>query len=262
MVIKKIGAIIQARTGSTRLPQKIKNNIGGKNILERCIEASYRCKSIDQIIIATTNKIEDDWIDNQFHNKNKVRVYRGSINDVLSRYAKASSIYKLDYIVRLTADDPFKPSWLIEKLINLTIKNNLDYASNTIKATFPVGLDIEIISKRALDLAFNNAILFSEREHVTPYIWKNLESFKYHSEELRNDYSWARLTIDYEEDLQRIKKLFDIYGENLNSKAIFEILDNQKNLKKFFISNKTRNEGYNKSIDKDFVLSKKLGSLN
>ena len=252
MVKKKIGAIIQARSGSSRFPGKIKMNIGGKSILDRCIESALRCRKIDIIIIATTLEKEDDWIEKKYLNKNKIKIFRGSKNDVLSRFTKSSSLYKLDIIVRLTSDDPFKPSWLIEKLINLFIKNNLDYASNTIKPTFPEGLDIEIISKSSLDLAFNNSKLISEKEHVTPYIWKNLLIFKSHSEELKKNYNWARLTIDYESDLNRITKLWNIYGENLNNKGIFKILNTTNEHTKYFFSTTQRNEGYYKSIKKDF----------
>ncbi len=252
MVNKKIGAIIQARTSSSRLPGKIKLAIGDKQLIERCVAAASKCKKIDLVVIATTREKADDWLVRKYQKNKFVKVFRGDTNDVLSRFSNAAKEFRLDTIIRLTSDDPFKPTWLIEKFIDMSIKEELDYISNTINPTFPEGLDIELISRKALDLASKESKLLSEKEHVTPYIWNNLNLFKYHSEELKKDYSWARLTVDYDKDLLRMNRLWEIFGDKLNSEEIFNCLNCKIEFKKYFLSNTVRNEGYLKSLREDF----------
>ena len=251
MILRETSAIIQARMNSSRFPSKIKKNLGGKTLLEFCIKGVKLANLVDKIIIATTNNHSDDWIENHFGNQKDIFVFRGKENDVLSRFRQAAEKYNVEVIVRITADDPFKPPWLINKLIKKVREENFDYASNTIKPSYPEGLDVEVFSIQALTRASENASLNSEREHVTPFIWKNTDKFNCYSDVLKDDLSWARLTIDYEDDLQRMKKIWLRYGENMYKKDILKRFLEDKYLEELSKSSKNRNEGYYSSLKQE-----------
>ena len=138
-----ITAIIQARVGSTRLPNKIFYNLCGKPVIWHVYSRLLNSKSINQIVIATTKKKSDNKLYN-WSIKNNIKIYRGSQNDVLRRYFKAASKFKASIIVRITADDPFKDSSLIDSVIKLLIDNNMDFTFNNKPPTFPEGLDVEV----------------------------------------------------------------------------------------------------------------------
>ena len=220
--------VIQARMNSTRFPGKIKENFGENSLLETCIKSIKFSKSIEKIIIATTKNREDDWIENLNDAENNIFIFRGDEKDVLSRYIHAINEFNLDIVVRITADDPFKPAWLIDKLVKIIISNQYDYASNTIDPSYPEGLDIEVFTKKALIKADKYGKKTSEREHVTPYIWKNPNIFKCYSEKIKNNLSWARLTIDYKEDMERLKNIWIYLGEEVYKKEFLNrfLVDN------------------------------------
>ena len=224
MKLKRTFAIVQARMNSSRFPFKIKEKIGEKTLLETCLKGVRMAKLIDKIIIATTNNNSDDWIEEHFCSQEDIFVFRGEEKDVLTRFKMAAEKYNVEIIVRITADDPFKPPWLINKLIKKVRNENFDYASNTINPTYPEGFDIEVFTINALTNAFENVNLDSEKEHVTPYIWKNLDKFDCYIEKLQNDLSWARLTVDYQEDLERINKIFQKNSENYNNNMVKKFL--------------------------------------
>ena len=214
--IKKILIIIQARSGSTRLPNKMtKKIINNKTTLELIIERLSKTKSNASIIVATTNKRADDKIE-RLCNKKNILVFRGNENDVLDRYYQTTKKYNGDIIVRLTGDCPILDPDLIDTLINIYQTKNVDYVSNTIIPTYPDGLDIEIFSFKALEKAWKNATLTSEREHVTPYIKSNSKLFKLHNVRSKTNLSKHRWTLDEENDLKFIKCIY----KNLYKKKI------------------------------------------
>ena len=199
--MKKIGAIIQARTGSSRLPNKIFENILGKPLLWHVCRRLTFSKFIDTLIIATTEKQEDDLVQN-WAKENQILIYRGSENDVLSRFYGAASEYNLDVIVRITSDDPFKDPILIDLAIEKLINNDLNFVFNNYPPTFPEGLDIEIFDFKSLEIANNKSISSFEREHVTQFFFKNLDEFKYLCISENENYSNYRWTIDTFDDLK------------------------------------------------------------
>jgi len=207
-----ITVIIQARTGSTRLPRKVLKIIKGKTILQHVIERVKTCKKITDIIIATTIKQEDDIIVEEAK-KSNVKSYRGSQEDVLSRYYHAAQENKTDIIIRITSDcpviDPKIIDYMIEKFLEIKKTGNIDYISNKIKMTYPRGLDVEVFSFKALEKSFLEAKLPYEREHVTPYIYLNPDKFKILNYENAVDYSRFRWTLDTEDDLKVIKAIYD-----------------------------------------------------
>lgn len=209
----KIVAIIQARMGSTRLPGKVLKKINDKSLLEYQIERVSYSKLINEVIVATTVNEADDSIDTFCQSKN-IKIFRGSEEDVLSRYYFASKQTNADVIVRLTADCPVIDPVVIDEVIDSFISNDFDYVSNTLERTYPRGMDTEVFSYFSLEEAYNNAILPFEREHVTPYIYKNPSKFSLYNVAFSVDESAHRWTVDTEEDFLLIKKIINSLYSN------------------------------------------------
>ena len=223
-------AIIQARTGSSRLPNKILLKILDKEILLLLIDRVIASKLINKIIIATTTNTTDNKIVDLVKNYHpKVSVFRGDENDVLDRYYQAANEYKskctnnLD-IIRITSDCPLIDPNIIDLHILEFDKRNVDYLSSRInKRTWPHGMEMEILTFKSLQQAWKNAIEPFEREHVTPYIYNShSDKFKLFEYNYKKDISEYRLTIDYEEDYAFIKEIFEkLYKNN----ALFTLDD-------------------------------------
>lgn len=247
-------AIIQARMGSTRLPGKIMKDIEGEPMLWRVIERVKAAKNIQDIIIATTENEADRQVI-EFAQKRGVNVFAGSESDVLDRYLQAARFFgNPEVVVRITSDCPLIDPEILDRTIEFFLKNDFDYASTgRIQSTFPDGLDTEVFKFSALERAWQEAKLPSEREHVTPYIWKNPRLFK--TGELKNekDLSHLRWTVDEERDLDFVRTVF----KNLyHSDRIFhfqDVLDFLKNNPELAAKNRDiiRDAGYFKSLKED-----------
>jgi spore coat polysaccharide biosynthesis protein SpsF len=213
----KTNAIIQARTGSTRLPNKILMDLCGKPILWHVIERLKAVKQIDEVIVATTDLKGDDGVYDECK-KWGVSCVRGDSGNVLSRYYKAYSEYPCDVIIRVTADCPMIDPGVCDALISFFKSNNYRYAStidpDPEKRTFPRGLDCEIFEAALLKEAYENANEDYEKEHVTPYMyWKN-KSIGHFVNEGKN-YSHLRWTVDTPEDYELIKSIYEaVYPTN------------------------------------------------
>jgi spore coat polysaccharide biosynthesis protein SpsF (cytidylyltransferase family) len=244
--------IIQARCDSTRLKNKVLANIEGKPLIERIYSRVKQVELIDQVVIATTNSAVDNVLTDWCIRK-KINVFRGSEQNVLERFYECAKLYSADIIVRITADDPFKDSIIINHAVDLLIKNNYDYVSNTIKPTFPEGIDVEVFRFDSLKSAFQSARLDSEKEHVTPYIWKNIDKFSLYNFEHNKNISHLRWTIDYPEDLEfarAIYKKLQVKNDMFYMQDVLSVLDEFPEL--LDIQKKIiRNEGYLKSIEKE-----------
>lgn len=246
--------LTQARIGSTRLPEKILKTINGKSLLEIHLNRILKSKLITKVKVATT--VEPDAIKiKDIAYKLGIDVYQGSINNVLERFFFAASSENPDWVVRLTSDCPLIDPELIDTVVKFAIDNNLDYASNTLKPTYPDGLDVEVFKFSVLEKAYNEARLTSEIEHVTPYIWKNstyIGGNFFKSDCLMNsvDYSNIRLTVDTYDDFTVIEKLIQIVGDDKSWKDYVTLLQNYPEIS--VINEKySRNEGYDKSIKND-----------
>lgn len=214
----KVVCLVQARVGSTRLPGKILKEICGKTILHHEIDRLKKCKEIDEIVIATTDKEDDDKIVNEAK-KLSVKYFRGSENDVLSRFYYAAKENNADIIVRVTSDCPCIDFEILDKMLiyfkDKYKEKQVDYLSNTIKRTYPRGYDIEIFTFSALEKSYINAEKEYEREHVTPYIYDKTNNFLKLSFENKEDYSKYRVTLDTIEDFIVIKNIFEnLYYKN------------------------------------------------
>lgn len=220
----KVVCIIQARTGSTRLPGKILKKICDKTVLEHDIERIKRIKNIDEIVIATTDKTQDDLIVNEALRLN-IKYFRGSENDVLSRYYYAAKKYNADIIVRVTSDCPLIDSKVSEETINYYLNNKFDYVSNTYERTFPRGLDTEVFSFKLLEKAFKETKDQIYREHVTTYFWKNPNIFSIGCYKSDVNYSKYRLTLDTKQDLKLIKKIYYSLYKKDKYFTLYDIID-------------------------------------
>jgi spore coat polysaccharide biosynthesis protein SpsF len=246
-----IGCIIQARMGSTRLPGKVMKIIDGKNpSLQYTLNQLKSCKSLDKIIVATTNLPEDDEIVNYLKNLD-IDVFRGSSDDVLDRYFQCAKNYDLSSIVRITADCALIDPNIVEEGIKLFNSKNYDYVTNTFPRTFPDGNETEIFSINALEEMWKNAKLPSEREHVTPYFKNNPKLFQIKNFIHNKDISDLRWTIDYDEDLKFVKILISkIQSRPIHLDNILHLLNNEPKLLELNKNHKP-NEGYVKSLEDD-----------
>jgi len=207
--------IIQARLGSKRLPGKVLKNFKGYNPLIVLISRLQKSKIIKNIIIATTKNNKDTKIVN-FCKKNSLKFFRGEENDVLGRYYKTATKYKVKNIVRITSDCPFIDINILDKMILFFKKNKLDYYANTYPepSTFPDGMDIEIFKYKALKISNKLAKNKSEREHVTVFM-RQFKKFKSKRYDQKNNLSKYRLTIDFFKDFKLFTKIIDHFGEKI-----------------------------------------------
>ena len=250
---EKVILITQARTGSTRFPRKILKKIDGKSLLEIHLKRLKKCKNISEIIVATTTKEEDKIIYDKALSWG-FSSFRGSEKDVLDRFYQSVKYKNCDWIVRVTSDCPLIDPELVDTLVDLAIKNDTDYCTNTLIENFPDGQDVEVFKRSALDFSWKNATLNSEREHVTPYIrnnsnFKGGDLFSAINYPCIQDYSNIRMTVDEPEDLNIIKSLINNLGYNKTWLEYTKfILDNKLyKLNEHII----RNEGYIKSLKND-----------
>lgn len=219
----KVAAIIQARMGSTRLPGKVLKKVMGKSLLELQLERVKRAESIDEIIIATTDKVEDEPIVD-LCKKLSISHFRGSENDVLSRYYYAAKESHVDVIVRLTSDCPLIDPDVINKTVSDFINGNYDYVTNCRIRTYPRGLDTEVFSFGKLSEIQKKAQKPYEREHVTPYFYENPQLFSIKDSMNLEDLSKYRLTVDTEEDFTLIKNIFEALYHDHNEFTLGDII--------------------------------------
>lgn len=244
----KIVAIVQARLNSQRLPKKVMLPLEDKPVLGHVIHRLLHCKNLDEIIVATSSENEDKEIV-EWCIENKVKFFCGSMNDVLDRYYKASCHYNADVIVRITADCPVIDPKIVDDVIAGYVNGNYDAYS--LSGDFPDGLDCQVFRHSAIEKAWREAKLPSEREHIGVYIEKThrelfilgeLNKFKglYHH----------RWTLDEPEDYDFLKKVFSkLYNKNniFYTNDILALMEKEPKLMN--INSKiVRNYGYLKSI--------------
>lgn len=251
-------AILQARLSSRRLSQKVLKSILGKPMLLRQVERLKRSKRIDRLIVATSTESSDDDIE-KLCSENNIACHRGKLDDVLDRYYQAAKPLNPKYIVRLTADCPLADPDVIDDVISFYMNGNFDYASNTLEPTFPDGLDIEILKYSSLEQTWKEAILPSEREHVTPFIYKNPQRFILGNFEHSSDLSHLRWTVDEPEDFEFVTLIYEALYHQNSAFSMFDILDLlEKKPELSRINNMyARNEGYQKSLDDDAKIIRK-----
>ncbi|SHN07350.1 cytidylyltransferase domain-containing protein [Gracilibacillus kekensis] len=203
----RVVAIIQARMGSSRLPGKVLRKVMEKPLLYYQLIRVSRSTKLDDLVVATSTLPKDDRIVN-FCTSHNINYYRGSEQDVLTRYVEAARESGADVIVRLTADCPLMDPRLIDHLVESFIsKQDVDYVSNVISRTYPRGLDIEVFSKSALTKVNEWATTASHREHVTNYFLEHPDKFRLKNVSNQKDISFHRWTVDTIDDFQLIEHI-------------------------------------------------------
>jgi len=208
----KIVAIVQARMGSTRLPGKVMKKIAGMPAIELLLKRLNHSELIHEICVATSHNVENDELC-QLVEKLGYRVVRGSESDVLQRFLDAANATTADAIVRITGDCPVVDPELVDRVIGLFLNSNVDYVSNIDPPTFPDGLDVEVFTKRVLMEAEQHAKSQFDREHVTPFV-RNGGYSKLNLSNIR-DTSDLRLTLDEQDDLSVLRKVFENFSPNI-----------------------------------------------
>ena len=219
----KVGIILQARMGSTRLPNKMLILIEGKTLLEHIIERLKHSKYSKNIILATSDRERDKVLVEHVKNL-KVLTFRGSEEDVLDRFVNAINKFNLDIIVRICGDNVFVDPKCIDQIVDYLIKNKLDYVGSFHENGWPGGSGAEVITKEALFKINNLCKNIKYREHVTLFAREHQDLFKFYNFDaplnlLRPN---LKLTVDTPEDLNFVR---NIYKKLYNQKKFFELND-------------------------------------
>lgn len=250
-------ALIQARCGSTRLPNKVLMDLCGKPALQRMIERVKQSELLDEVMVITS-------IDRNnlpilgLCSKLGIRVGVGSEEDVLDRYYQTAKLLKPEYVIRLTADCPCFDAGLLDDAIR-NLKPDTDYCA-MLSETFADGLDLEIMTFEALKIAWKESIMSHQREHVTAYITEHPEKF-----DLQDvvspigDFGDHRWTVDEPEDFELVSRIYhhfisDAGTEVFGYKDILKYLEENPEVKKINSIYK-RNEGYVKSLKEDKIVA-------
>lgn len=248
--------LIQARCGSSRLPNKVMKEFSGKTDLQWVIERVNRSKHVDEVMVITS--IEKNNLPLiKLCTKLDTRVFVGSENDVLDRYYQAAKLLKPEYVIRITADCPLF-DWRYLDMAIEQLDSKTDYMSE-LTESFPDGEDIEIVKFSVLKEAWEKARLASEREHVTMYIKNHKENYVLQNLQCPiegiEDYRW---TLDEEEDYELISNIYDHFisqgKEDFVTEDILEYLDCNPQLKTINAIY-ARNEGLAKSLREDKIVN-------
>lgn len=221
----KVVAIVQARMGSTRLPNKVMRSIVGLPMIELLLKRLSKAKEVDQIVVATSIDPRNEPLVERVQQLGYA-CEQGSEKDVLSRYLQAAEAHHADVIVRITGDCPLVDPELVDTVISAFKANPVDYFSNVSPATYPDGLDIEVFTLKALQRSAQESDSEYDHEHVTPYI-RNQLSFSKSSIQHNEDLSALRWTVDELEDLQVITHIFEHFAPDIHFSWL-EVLELQK----------------------------------
>jgi spore coat polysaccharide biosynthesis protein SpsF len=207
-----VTAVVQARMRSTRLSGKVLRPLGDTTVLGQVVRRLQACTTLARIVVATTVEPGDDAIAGEGRRLGAL-VTRGDERDVLGRYLLAFDQHDGDVGVRITSDCPLIDPDLVDRCVQRFLRGNPppDYLSNTLRRTYPRGYDIEVFRVEALRTAGREATGESEREHVTPFLYRHPDRFRLESVERADPHGSAawRLTLDTPEDWDVIRAVFD-----------------------------------------------------
>jgi spore coat polysaccharide biosynthesis protein SpsF len=208
----RIVAIVQARMGSTRLPEKVLMDIEGHSVLARVVQRLSRATLVDEIVIATTTLPADSAIVAEA-DRLGMKTFRGSEHDVLERYMQAAEAFLADVVVRITSDCPLIDAGVVDDVLRTFLAEHADFAYNDIPHSFPRGLDVEAFSLAALRGISEISTRKYEREHVTPAFYEHPEIFKTVVIRSDADFSDYRWTLDTPEDLRLIRAIYAHFAD-------------------------------------------------
>jgi spore coat polysaccharide biosynthesis protein SpsF len=203
--------VVQARTGSTRLPGKVLQDVGGRPMLRFMLDRLATLR-VDELVVATSELGRDDPVADVAAGAGRP-VVRGPEDDVLARYALALEKFPADHVVRLTADCPLSDPRLVEHVVAVHLARRADYTANVFPRTYPKGLDVEVMRAGALRAAATRAEDAVEREHVTPYLYRRPECFTLANARHGVHYGDERWTVDTADDLEAVRHLVARMGD-------------------------------------------------
>jgi glutamate-1-semialdehyde 2,1-aminomutase/spore coat polysaccharide biosynthesis protein SpsF len=248
---RNIVAIVQARMGATRFPGKVLQLIEGRPMLQHVVERVRRAKLVARVVVATSENPVDEPI-TAFCAASAIDCCRGSEADVLDRFYCAAKAFAATVIVRITADCPLIDPEIIDRVVNTYLEKTCDYATNTLGATYPDGLDVEVVSFTALERAWRAATLAADREHVTSFI---VNSGDYRVLDVTNgaDRSLGRLrwTVDHPKDLEFVRAVYARLrlsnGKGFGYREVLRLLNDEPAIAAIN-EGSIRNEGYYRSL--------------
>jgi spore coat polysaccharide biosynthesis protein SpsF (cytidylyltransferase family) len=247
----KTVAIIQARMSSTRLPGKVLMPLLDVPLIVFMARRVRRARLVDEVTVATSVDSLDDPLARELVQQG-ISCFRGDLNDVLDRFYRASSAARANYVVRLTGDCPLMDGDLIDTAIGMVQTGEYDYVSNVDPPTFPDGLDVEAFSFEALQRAWQDARLPSEREHVTLHLRNRKDLFRTANWTGHADLSSLRWTIDHADDLEHVRSLLEAAGvmrpEAFDRFDLYRVCERNPSLN---AGRHERNEGLAKSLLED-----------
>lgn len=207
-MIPRVVAIIQARTGSTRLPRKVLEDIGGESMLSRVVRRVARARRVDAVVVATTTAATDDVLAELAQGRGWL-LTRGSEDDVLDRYRQAAAEHDADVILRVCSDCPMTSPAVNDRVVAAVVDPpSVHYAANNLEPiSYPKGLDVEAFTREALETAWREDSRPDWREHVTPFIRQHPGRFAQAAIRHSEDLSALRWTVDTAEDLALIRAL-------------------------------------------------------
>jgi spore coat polysaccharide biosynthesis protein SpsF len=244
--------ILQARVSSSRLPGKVLKPILGAPMLQRQIERLKSVRRMDRLVVATSDQ-ENDTPLAALCESIGVECFRGNLDDVLDRFYKCAISYAPETVVRITGDCPLIDPQVVDTAIEYFQSHEYDYVSNSLTRTFPDGLDVEVFTLQSIKTAWREAALPSEREHVTPFIYKNPDKFSIGQFTNPIDLSEHRWTVDEQADYELVNIVYEtLYPKkrNFSMQDVLELLKARPKLRELN-SHFTSNEGYLRSLAED-----------
>ena len=231
----RVVAAIQARMASTRLPGKVLRPIGGRPVIERIAERLARCHEIDAIVVATSVEARDDAVAD-LAARLGLQCVRGSEADLVARIALTARATDADALVRITADCPLVDPVLVDRIVHRwrEASGALDYVSNVFPATYPDGLDVEVLSRATLDRLDREAREAKFRDAPTSYIWAHPAAFRVANVEHDRKLRGLRWTLDYPEDLVFVEAVYEALdrpGEVFTMSDVLSLLERRPELR-------------------------------
>ncbi|MDE2396804.1 MAG: glycosyltransferase family protein [Burkholderiales bacterium] len=243
-------AIVQARMSSTRFPGKVLADLAGLPMIVFMVRRVRLAARVDHLLVATSSDPTDDALAHTLA-AHGIECFRGSLDDVLDRFTRAARQAGADHVVRLTGDCPLMDSDLVDRGLAELAAGGADYVANVAPPSYPDGLDVECFTMAALETAWREARLPSEREHVTPFIRNGGAGLKARNWSGVADLSALRWTVDHPEDLAHVRSLVDACASGPDRVTGFDRFDLLRVLERGSVAppaDRARNEGYAQSL--------------
>lgn len=201
-----IGAIIQARMNSERFPGKVLHEIQGKPMLQYLLERVGRCRSLEAIVVATSQEKQDDPIAN-FCQSRGVHCYRGALMNVANRFKQVLERYPFDAFVRISGDSPLLDQRLIDKAVAIFQQGRFDMVTNILQRTYPRGQSVEVLNSAVFKSAYPLLTDMEAQEHVTKYFYSHKERFKIFNFKWERDCREINLAVDTQSDMDLVTQI-------------------------------------------------------